>query len=118
MPASGGQKPQHTGQPLQQSPKKAVAPIPNDPTIPDVYAEGVQMYVTYNSFSFVFNKGLGKPPDVLPVAVVRMSPQQAHLMMLILRKSLREYEKGVGEFKVPEQLLKSMEIEQETEGEL
>ena len=116
MSSSGGHKPPQGPKSPQQPEKPEVLPIPNDPDVPDVYAEGVYLYVTYNSFIFTFNKALGKQPANSPVAVVRMSPQQAFLMMQILRKSLKEYERDVAKFVVPDQLLKSMGIE--IEGEL
>ena len=113
MDRTRGREPQQTAKPLHQPRKRETPPIPHDPAIPDVYAEGVQLYVTYNSISFVFNKGLGKPYETLPVAVVRMSPQQAFLTMQISHKALKQYEDEVGKFQVPDQLLKELEIERE-----
>ena len=86
---------------------------PNDPDVPDMYAEGVGVLAGYNSFSLVFNRIAGDPASATPIAVVRVSPQQAKLMTMVLEKAIRDYEEAFGELRIPEQLVKQLGIEKE-----
>jgi len=51
------------------------------------------------------------PPEV--VAVIRMSPQHAKAVAMVLRKSLKQLERENGELTVPEKILKLLELSQE-----
>lgn len=86
---------------------------PNDPSVPDVYAEGVAVQIGYTSIGLVFNRVTNHPPRITPVAVVRMSLQQALVTTQILRKALKDYEKNVGPLQVPHALLAELEIDEE-----
>lgn len=105
-------QPQATKQRVQAARQQDV-PFPDDPSIPDIYADGVRIYGAFQSFSFVFNKSLGDPNSNAPLAVVRMSPQQTFLMTQMLRKSLKQYVAEVGEIHVPPQILAELGIDME-----
>ena len=114
MDKSGGRRPhQKAGQSQQPLKLQLSADIPNDPNIPDMYAEGVAITITYNSVVFVLNKGQGTSQSPVPIGVVRMSPQQAYLVVQLLRKALKQYEVDAGKIPIPEQILKDLDIERE-----
>lgn len=86
---------------------------PNDPSIPDVYAEGVGILGGFNSYSLIFNRAAGDPLSSTPVAVIRVSPHQAKIMAMLLGKAVRDYETAFGALHIPEQVLRQLGLEQE-----
>lgn len=86
---------------------------PNDPSVPDVYAEGVSIQIGYTSVGLIFNHITRQPPEVTPVAVVRMSLEQALVTTQVLRRALRDYQKNVGPLRIPQALMDQLDIDEE-----
>lgn len=96
-----------------QASGSAPAGFPNDPTVPDIYAEGVAILTSPVDISLVFNRFMRNPPTSTPVGTVRMSPQQALITMKMIRKSLISFEKGHGKIHLAEALQSQLEISEE-----
>ena len=79
--------------------------------IPDLYINSVS--IVGSLYEFMFSFGLKTIIDKDPETSVRirMSPQHAKVFAKILIKNVNEYEKAMGEIKLPEQLLKELGIE-------
>lgn len=84
---------------------------PATETVPDVYADGVSIQAGYAGVALIFNRTAGDPPAPVPVAVVRTSPQQALVLVQLLRKVLRTYESDVGKINLPDDLYDALEID-------
>jgi hypothetical protein len=91
---------------------QAVSPSP-DPTVPDVYADGVTVQAGYAGFTLIFTRSMGDVSLPATVGIVRMSPQQSLVMTQLLRKILKSYEDDIGKISVPDELFESLEIERE-----
>jgi hypothetical protein len=101
-------------QPSQAVPPAPIVPgYPNDPDVPDIYAEGVALNISFNAFSLIFNRIMRDPALPVPVAVVRVSPQQAAVMARLLRKSIRDFEAVAGKINIPTEVLKAIGLEGE-----
>ncbi len=79
----------------------------------EYYADSVNF--TTNLYTFIFDfaqmEQTDQPPK--PVVRVRMSPQHAKIMSLLLRKNVQEYERRVGTIILPEQLYDDLGIKDE-----
>jgi hypothetical protein len=75
------------------------------PTFQSVYSNSANLEVTPWDFKFVFgalkSQGAGKPPKIENRLEVVMSPQHAKALLGIFTTHLQEYEKQVGEIKLP-----------------
>jgi len=100
---------------MEEDKKKIVAlkkPVPEE-KIPDVYTNSVKFLTS--QYEFLFQFGLKTNPDQDPESVIniRMSPQHAKVMMALLRKNVKAYEKQIGEIKLIPQMVKDLGIEEE-----
>lgn len=67
--------------------------------VPHVYADAVQLGVGAFTVSLTFSIApIAQPGTQAPeaVAVVRMSPEHAKLMAILLRKQLKQFEENLG----------------------
>ncbi len=97
------------GGPQGQSPSTPqILGFPNDTSIADIYAEGVIVLSQPNSIAFIFNRVMGTPPVPVPVAVIRVSPEQAKVMSLVLAKTIRDFEEQIGRIPVLRDALASL----------
>ena len=87
--------------------------IPHDPAIPDIYAEGVALFMNYSSVTLVFNRNYGTPPEAQPVATIRMSPQQLYLVSLVLRKHFQRFSEQIGAPVIPSEVREALGIPEE-----
>ncbi len=93
--------------------KIEVAPTsayPNDPSVPDVFADGLGVQLNYSAVSLVFTRVMKDPPIASPVAVVRISPQQALLISHVLRGMVATYEKQFGTIHIPDELAAALGV--------
>lgn len=81
--------------------------------VPDHYVNSVNFIVSQYEFLFCFGLKSDPKDDPKPVANIRMSPQHAKVMMALLRKNVKEYEKQIGEIKIMPQMIKEMNIEED-----
>jgi hypothetical protein len=84
---------------------------PNDyEDIPDLYTDSVNFTTNVYGFTVEFGliQGQDQPPQRL--AVMRMSPQFAKIMSLLMRKNVQEYEKRIGTIILPEGLYQDLGI--------
>ena len=96
--------------------KKKLVPLTRpiaEEEVPDQYINSVNFIIS--QYEFLFGFGLKSDPkdDPKPVVNIRMSPQHAKVMMALLRKNVREYEKQIGEIKIMQQMIKDMDIEED-----
>jgi hypothetical protein len=85
--------------------------------VPDYYVDAVR--VAANLYTFVLELGRqgvpdtpgSEPPPTKRLALVRMSPQHALILMKILQKNLRKYQDEVGRIQVPEQMYRDLDLE-------
>jgi hypothetical protein len=71
-----------------------------------VYSNSANLEVTPWDFKFIFGaivtQGSNKPPKIENRVEVVMSPQHAKVLLNIFATHLQEYEKRVGEIKLPQ----------------
>lgn len=79
--------------------------FPDDPSVPDVYADGMAVTGGPTSFALLFTLTKGNPPEPKTVAVVRLSPQQLAVMAKILPQVIANYEANVGPVALPDALI-------------
>ncbi|MGH2411607.1 MAG: hypothetical protein ACRDGS_14750 [Chloroflexota bacterium] len=83
-------------------------------TLPDFYAEGVQVQAGYQTIRLVWVQysglDMGSNPQLEPLAVTRMSPQQALVMAYVLRDTMRNYEKMFGKINLPDDVRHAMHV--------
>jgi hypothetical protein len=68
--------------------------FPADAFAPEYYAD--QLQIGMSPWGFIFQFGLLSEGGPRPVATVRMSPQHAKVMGLILKRVLAEWEERMG----------------------
>lgn len=66
---------------------------------PDLYADSVQIFM--GPFGLVLEFGVQNPRNTgqtppKPLATVRMSPEHAKIMTILLKRNLRQFEQQVG----------------------
>jgi len=81
--------------------------------VPDYYVDSVNFAT--NLYGFMLEFGVMQSQDEPPRAVarVRMSPQHAKIMSLLMRKNVQEYERRVGTIILPEGLYHELGITDE-----
>jgi hypothetical protein len=90
-----------------------IGSYPNDPTVPDIFVEGVGIQLGLSSVSLVFNRATGYPPKMASVAVIRMTLPQALVMVQVMRRGLKDYQSKVGPIFVPGQMLEPLNLDTE-----
>ena len=88
----------------------------NDPEpfgIPEFYTDSVNFATNLYGFTLEFGcmQAQDQPPRT--VARVRMSPQHAKIMSLLLRKNVQEYERRIGTIILPDDLYQQLGIQDE-----
>lgn len=80
------------------------------PGTPEFYADSVEFMT--NIYGFTLDFGAMQAQDKPPRAQVRvrMSPQHAKIMSLLLRKNVQEYERRIGTIILPEDLYRDLGI--------
>lgn len=81
-------------------------------SIPDFYSDGITVQGGYAGFTLIFNTSPIAGTEPVPVAVIRVSPQQALVMTRILEKVLLGYERDIGKINLPTPLFESLGIEE------
>ena len=78
----------------------------------------VSIYDIILNFGLIHDSQLSDSPEKRETLVrIRMSPQHAKVMSLILADNINKYEKDVGEIKIPEKFLETLKKEnQKDEG--
>jgi len=86
---------------------------PVEEKVPDAYTNSVGLLVS--QYEFMFSFGLKSLPEDDPQRLIniRMSPQHAKVMMGILRKHVKEYEKKIGEIKILPKIVEELQIEED-----
>ncbi len=80
--------------------------------VPEFYVNQVNMIVSIYEVLLQFGLKTNPEQDAQSVANIRMSPQHAKVMTLLLLKNLRSYEKDIGAIKLPADMAKDMGIEE------
>ena len=83
------------------------------PPIPEYYVDSVNFAT--NLYGFMLEFGVMQAQDAPPKSVVkiRMSPQHAKIMSLLLRKNVQEYERRIGTIILPDGLYQDLGISDE-----
>ncbi len=78
--------------------------------LPEYYTDSVNFMT--NIYGFTLEFGVMQAQDAPPrqVARIKMSPQHAKIMSLLLRKNVQEYERRIGTVILPEGLYKDLGI--------
>lgn len=79
--------------------------------IPEYYTDSVSFATNIYGFTLEFGvmRAQNEPPRSM--VRVRMSPQHAKIMSLLLRKNVQEYERRIGTIILPEELYRDLGIE-------
>lgn len=91
-----------------------VAKTSTEVAIPELYTNSVDFGVSAYEFTFMFGLRGIKNGESKPIVNVRMSPQHAKVMSLLLAKNVSNYEKEIGEISLPSKLIKELKL---NEGE-
>ncbi len=85
---------------------------------PEFYADSVNFMT--NVYGFTLDFGVMQAQDRPPQTTVRvrMSPQHAKIMALLLRKNVQEYERRIGTIILPEGLYKDLGVQDDMAGEV
>lgn len=82
--------------------------------VPTNYANSLALAITPFDLSLIFGQRFGEQPPVPSTRVV-MSHEHALVMLLILRRAMREHFKSTGtEPKIPESVLKELQLNEES----
>ena len=81
--------------------------------LPEYYTDSVNF--STNLYGFMLEFGVMQAQDAPPrgVVKVRMSPQHAKIMSLLLRKNVQEYERRIGTIILPDGLYQELGISDE-----
>jgi hypothetical protein len=79
----------------------------------DIYTNSVKIYISPYEFVLAIGLQTIEEPEPKHLVNIRMSPQHAKAMAKLFLKNVEEYEKSIGEIKLPPDLLKSLKIEEE-----
>ncbi len=82
--------------------------------VPEYYVDSVRMAL--NVYSVILELGMqrvkdtlgSEPPQTKRLAVVRMSPQHALVLMKLLEKNLNAYQKEIGKIAIPDDLYRNL----------
>ncbi|NLH99272.1 MAG: DUF3467 domain-containing protein [Chthonomonadales bacterium] len=85
--------------------------------VPEYYTDSVNFMT--NIYGFALDFGVMMVQDQPPKSQVRvrMSPQHAKIMSLLLRKNVQEYEKRIGTIILPDGLYKDLGIQDDMADE-
>lgn len=77
---------------------------------PEYYTDSVNFMTNVYGFMLEFSVMLQQDQPPQPQVRVRMSPQHAKIMSLLLRKNVQEYEKRIGTIILPDGLYKELGV--------
>jgi hypothetical protein len=81
--------------------------------LPEYYTDSVNFMTNIYGFTLEFGATQAQDQPPRPLARVKMSPQHAKIMSLLLRKNVQEYEKRIGTVILPEGLYQELGIQDE-----
>lgn len=92
--------------------------MPDAEPVPDVYADQFIVTTTLWGAALSFSKmpphpAPGQPPQGMPQAVIRMSMHHAKVMAMILKRSIKNWERENGEIHIPPAALNQMGLSPE-----
>jgi hypothetical protein len=79
--------------------------------IPEYYTDSVNFATNIYGFALEFGVMQGQEQPPRSLVRVRMSPQHAKIMSLLLRKNVQEYEKRIGTIILPDGLYQDLGID-------
>ena len=82
----------------------------DETAVEDVYADAVNVETGFYGVTFTFGVSRVDHPPLAKVKV-RVSPQLAKVLYLLLRKQLRSYERELTRIEIPQNLVKQLELE-------
>jgi hypothetical protein len=86
-------------------------------SLPEYFTDSVNFMT--NIYGITMEFGVMQPNDQPPIpkARVKMSPQHAKIMSLLLRKNVQAYERRIGTIILPDQLYRDLGIVDDMVGE-
>lgn len=81
--------------------------------IPEYYTDSVNFMTNIYGFTLEFGVMQAQEEPPRQLVRVKMSPQHAKIMSLLLRKNVQEYERRIGTIILPEGLYNDLGIEDE-----
>ncbi len=100
---------------MEEDKKKLIAikRSASEEEVPDFYVNSVRLLTS--QYELLLQFGLKTHPEEDPKSVVniRMSPQHAKVMTLILKNNIREYEKNIGVINLLPQLISDLKLDEE-----
>lgn len=78
--------------------------------VPEYYTDSVNFTTNIYGFTLEFGAMVGQDDPPRPLVRVKMSPQHAKIMSLLLRKNVLEYERRIGTVILPEGLYQDLGI--------
>lgn len=85
--------------------------------VPDIYTDAMGIGHNVYGFTLDFAAHTGQAPNPKLQARVRMSPQHAKIMALLLRRNVQQYEREVGTIILPESLYNELGINDDMAGD-
>lgn len=79
--------------------------------VPEYYTDSVNFMTNIYGFALDFGVMMAQDQPPKSQVRVRMSPQHAKIMSLLLRKNVQEYEKRIGTIILPDGLYNDLGIE-------
>jgi hypothetical protein len=79
-------------------------------SIPEYYTDSVSFMTNLYGFMLEFGAMQSQDAPPTPQVRIRMSPQHAKIMSLLLRKNVQEYEKRIGTIILPDGLYTDLGI--------
>jgi hypothetical protein len=81
--------------------------------IPEYYTDSVNFMTNIYGFTLEFGVMQQQDDPPRPLVRIKMSPQHAKIMSLLLRKNVQEYERRIGTVILPEGLYQDLGISDE-----
>ena len=81
--------------------------------LPEYYTDSVNFMTNIYGFTLEFGATQAQDQPPRPLARIKMSPQHAKIMSLLLRKNVQEYEKRIGTVILPDGLYQELGIQDE-----
>jgi hypothetical protein len=85
-------------------------PFEKPDNTPEFYADAANVETQYYGTTLHFGEARPDAPQLVTVTI-KMSPQLAKVLSLILSSHVRQYEQGIGPITVPKQLLHDLGLE-------
>jgi hypothetical protein len=84
--------------------------IPEERELPEFYTDSVNFMTNIYGFTLEFGVMQAQDDPPRPQVRIKMSPQHAKIMSLLLRKNVQEYERRIGTIILPEGLYNDLGI--------